>query len=227
MKNAHERLGTVTFSKHTQNSSTNVSTHCDRYAINSDGYLQILSIFGNDAEVAAVHGAIMKANSLRMRFPEAKNRYASFEKDAVCYRSAIQLPNKKTKLRHIVAVSQNIIQNGSLGTVFCLSSRSDIVWNTLVHTLGLPAMPQWDQWIYQRLVNDEKITPLEGRGISMITIETTRDEMLRLIRLGVTSDDLPFPSTNKPLRFPRIPMREALEECESAFDSAALDAVSC
>ena len=88
-------------------------------------------------------------------------------------------------------------------------------------------MPQWDQWIYQRLVNDEKITPLEGRGISMITIETTRDEMLRLIRLGVTSGDLPFPSTNKPLRFPRIPMREALEECESPFDSAALDAVSC
>ena len=76
MKNAHERLGTVTFSKHTQNSSTNVSTHCDRYAINSDGYLQVLSIFGNDAEVAAVHGAIMKANSLRIRFPEAKDRYA-------------------------------------------------------------------------------------------------------------------------------------------------------
>lgn len=211
MKNAHERLGQVSFTKHTQTSSTNVSCHCDRYASTADGELDILSFFGNDAEVAAIHAAVFKSDRLGIRFPQEKEHFFTFEKDPVCYRSAIQMPGMKTKLRHLVAISQKIIQNGTLGAVYCLANEPHMVWNTLVHSLGLPASPEWAEWIYDHLMADEKITPLVSHGLSMIAVETTREEMLRLIKHGVEGWHLPFPETNCLNNFPRVPMRDAIK----------------
>jgi len=74
---------------------TNVSTHCDRYAINSDGYLQILSIFATMPRLPRSwrnHESQFAADAV----PRSQRPVRIFEKDAVCYRSAIQLPNKKT-----------------------------------------------------------------------------------------------------------------------------------
>jgi hypothetical protein len=210
MKNSHERLGRVTFQKKSAISAFNVSTYCDRYASTGEGTLDLLSFFGNDAEVASIHAAVFKSERICVKFPDEKEHYFNFEKDPSCYRSAIQMPGMKTKLRHLVVVSQKITLNGTTGTVYALSNEPHIVWNTLVHSLGLPATPAWAEWIYQRLDHDEKITPLDCHGLSMVAIETTRDDMLRLIKRGVRLGTLPFPEKDQPTRFCRIPMRDAL-----------------
>jgi hypothetical protein len=226
MKNSHERLGKVGFVKQTQKYSYNVSTHCERYASGSDGTLDLLSFFGNDAEVASIHAAIFKEERLSIKFPGEKEQYFAFEKDPSCYRSAIQMPGMKTKLRHLVVVSQRIVLNGTAGVVFALANEPHIIWNTLVHSLGLPASPEWATWIYEHLQNDKLITPLASHGLDMVAIKATRDDMLRLIKRGVRLGYLPFPDTNHSTRFPRIPMRDALEGHFSAVVSPELAAVS-
>ncbi len=211
MKNSHERLGRVTFTKHTQKYSYNVSTHCDRYASGSEGTLDLLSFFGNDAEVASIHAAVFKGERLAIKFPGEKEQYFAFEKDPSSYRSAIQLPAMKTKLRHLVVVSQKVVMNGTAGVVYALANDPHIVLNTLAHTLGLPALPAWAEWVYEWLVNDERITPVAGHGFNMVAIKTTREDMLRLIKRGVRIGRLTFPDTNHAPRFSRIPMRDAIE----------------
>jgi hypothetical protein len=181
----------------------------------------VLSLFGNDAEVAAFHGAIVKGEYLRILFPEEEDLHVSFAKDAVCYRSAIQLPGMNTKVRHIVAMSANVIQNGMLGSVYCLSDKPGTVWNTLVHSLGLPAVPEWAGWIHNTLMRKERISPMKGKGLSsMVAINVTRDDMLRLIKLGVETNALLFPATNASVRFPK------LDVCD-AFDVVVPSSVDC
>lgn len=226
MKNAHERLGTVAFVKQTAKHSFNVSTHCDRYASASKGTFDLLSFFGNDAEVASVHAAVFKGERLTVTFPEAKAQYFSFEKDPSCYRSAIQMPGMKTKLRHLVIVSPKLKLNGTAGVVYALNDEPQIVWNTLVHSFGLPASPEWADWIYVQLTREKKISPLDCHGLSMVAIQATRDDMLRLIKRGVRIGCLPFPETNQLNRFIRIPMRVVLERHISAVASSELAAVS-
>lgn len=226
MKNAHERLGRVAFTKQTAKHSFNVSTFCDRYASASDGMLDLLSFFGNDAEVASVHAAVFKGERLSVKFPGEKERYFNFDKDPSCYRSALQMPGMRTKLRHLVVISQRIALNGTTGVVYALANDPQIMWNTLVHTLGLPASPAWADWIYDRLDHDEKISLIDSRGISMIGVEATRDYMLKLIKRGVRLGRLPFPEKDQPNRFCRIPMRDALMGHMSMDASLELAAVA-
>jgi hypothetical protein len=155
-----------------------------------------------------------------------KDRYFSFEKDPTCRRSPISLQGMKTKVRHLVVTSQKIELNGTTGVVYALANEPHIIWNTLVHRLGLPASPEWAEWIYARLTKYEKISVMDSHGLSMVAIEATRDDMLRLIKRGVRLGCLPFPETNQLDRFPRIPMCDALEGRISTVASPELAAIS-
>jgi hypothetical protein len=57
MQNAHLRLGRLEYVLHTEGTNTHVGLHVDRYM--GDGeQAHLLSIFGGDAEVGAIHAAI-------------------------------------------------------------------------------------------------------------------------------------------------------------------------
>ena len=151
MKNAHLRLGSLLFKKYSEklNASTNVTTWCDRYVCD-DNQLHIVSFFGGDTEMAAFSAAIQDGRQLGAGFAGHSTFYRSLGANAKCYKSQIQVPARKRKLVHIVAISETLLLNGT----------PQAIWDTLVYIFGLPAAPDWAEWIYDRLDDSGMIEPL-------------------------------------------------------------------
>lgn len=101
MLNAHLRLGRLEYSRSTEKTSTHISLHVDRY-VGEGRQAQLLSLFGNDAEVGAITAAIHENHTFNMIFPDGKSQVASFGKDVSCYRGSLSLPGRKQPFRHLI-----------------------------------------------------------------------------------------------------------------------------
>ena len=76
MQNAHERFGTLEFTKHTKDTTTRVRVHVDR-AILEPGKAErvqanahLISMIGADAEIGALWAAITEAALFQIQLPD-------------------------------------------------------------------------------------------------------------------------------------------------------------
>ena len=218
MKNAHLRLGSLLFQKHSEsrNASTNVKTWCDRYACDNT-QLHIASFFGSDTEMAAFSAAIQEGRQLGVEFPGHNTFHLAMGENAKCYKSQLQVPGRKRKLVHIVAVSEAVQLNGSQECVYCLNDAPQVVWDTLVHVLGLPGAPAWADWIHDQLKAGKKIEPLRSVGMKAVRVNANRFDLMRLIRKGLLKNKLLFPETNAPLPFQARTIPDLLDTEDDAY----------
>ena len=90
MKNAHLRVGKMTFSKTVGKSRTSFSLHVDRFigerVSNGSPQAHFLSVFGGDAQIAAAHAIISEQESFSVEGPGLQSLNANMGKDAQCYR---------------------------------------------------------------------------------------------------------------------------------------------
>ena len=202
MKNAHLRVGSVIFKRYSEkiNASTNVTTFCDRY-ICDENQLHLLSFFGSDTEMAAFSAAIQDGRQLGVEFAGHSLFYRSLGTNAKCYKSQIQIPGRKRKLVHMVAISETLQMNGTQECVYCLNDSPQSIWDTLVYIFGLPAAPDWAEWIYDRLDDGGMIEKLQSAGVKAVRVNTTRLDLMKMIRKGLRKKKLLFPPTNGPLHF--------------------------
>ena len=95
MKNAHLRMGKMTFSKTVGKSRTNFSLHLDRFigerVSNNSPQAHFLSVFGGDAQIAAAHAIISEQESFSIEGPGLESLNANMGQDAQCYRASITL----------------------------------------------------------------------------------------------------------------------------------------
>ena len=139
MKNAHLRLAQVEYSVQSKNWSTRVQVWCDRLAT-EDSTTHMLSLFGNDSEMAAVSGAISSNSRLTAKLPDgfalnclwARNR----PRTVATSDSRPQRP-----VRHVLCFSEALMQNGTAGSVTVLHNDDTLIWASVISFLGLPAMP--------------------------------------------------------------------------------------
>ncbi len=202
MKNAHLRLGSIVFKRYSEklNASTNVTTWCDRYVCD-DNQLHLLSFFGGDTEMAAFSAAIQDGRQLGVEFAGHSAFYRSLGANAKCYKSQIHVPGRKRKLVHIVAISETLLLNGTQECVYCLKDTPQAIWDTLVYIFGLPAAPDWAEWIYDRLDDSGNIEPLQSAGMKAMRVNATRLDLMKMVRKGLRKKKLVFPPTNGSLHF--------------------------
>jgi len=136
------------------------------------------------------------------------------------------LSGRKQPLRHLVAVSQHVQGNGSAGTTYMLNFHRELVWNTLVSVLGIPALPEWGTWILSILQQKKLIKQIEGLGCSPVRINVTRAQILKWIGKGVHSGKLAFPEQNGPILWPSFTMRAALMPVEAVPTAEPTDSTA-
>lgn len=221
MNNAHLRVGSLIFKRYSEkiNASTNVTTFCDRY-IGDESQLHLASFFGSDTEMAAFSAAIQDGRQLGVEFAGHSLFYRSLGTNAKCYKSQIQIPGRKRKLVHMVAISETLQMNGTQDCAYCLGDTPEPIWDTLVYLFGLPAAPDWAEWIYDRLDDGGMIEKLQSAGVTAVRINTTRLDLLKMIRKGLRKRKLLFPPTNGPLEFKPRTMAELLT-IDETFESIA------
>ena len=202
MQNAHLRLGLLEYHRKTEKTSTRIRLRVDRY-VGEDSQAHLISVFGNDSDVGAITAAVHEKATLTLTFPDDEVKEVSLGEHASCYKGAVSLPDRKHPVRHLVAVSEDLCANGSVGRTILLGYNREQAWATLVSFLGLPADPSWAESILSVLETQERISALDGIGCLPVQISATTEEVLGWIGNGLKSKTLSFPEKNGPITWPR------------------------
>lgn len=195
MENAHLRLGNLTFVRQTRDSVTHVSLHLDRLvaepAKEAHGAAQFhfVSIFGGDQEVAAFAAAIADGQRLQAS-AFGTEVIGSLGEKPTLYRASLQIPGRKRPVRHLIAVSKELLAttfgaNGDAKSTILFDRSPDFVLRRLAMRFGVPFLPEWAGWFQAELVRRGLVTDLIGMNCTPITIRGTKVRMLRILGQGL------------------------------------------
>ena len=211
MENAHLRLGLLEYVRMTEKTSTRIRLRVDRY-MGEDRQAHLLSVFGNDADVGAITAAVHEKATFTLTFPDSETKEVTLGEHASCYKGAATLPGRKHPVRHLVAVSEELHNNGTAGRTLLLRYRRDEAWTTLVSFLGLPADPAWADHVLAVVEQEKRIEVIDGIGCEPVVISAATEEMMEWVGDGLRSQVLSFPVGRGPIVWPRCSLAQALEE---------------
>jgi hypothetical protein len=209
MENAHLRLGLLDYMRFTEKASTRIRVRVDRY-MGEDRQAHILSVFGNDSDIGAITAAVHEKAAFSLTFPDGTVKEVTFGEHASCYKGAVALPGRKHLVRHLLAISQELHNNGTIGRTLLLRYRRDEAWATLVSLLGLPADPAWAEYVLGIVEQKKRIEEIDGIGCKPVVISATTEEALEWISEGLRSGLLSFPGSFGPIIWPRYLLVESL-----------------
>ena len=217
MKNGHLRVGKMAFSKTVGKSRTSFSLHADRFigerVSNDSPRGHFLSVFGGDAQIAAAHAIISEQESFSIEGPGLEQLNVNLGQDAQCFRASITLSTSKRPLRHLIAVSKEFgdqLNSDSKGRTLLANASPEYLWAFIAQTFGLPALPDWADWFYQKLWKNLAITNLYGLGCHPVLITGTKEEFLRWLSVGIQKGEIQLPERNGPAIWPIIPLQHIL-----------------
>src|SRR3974377_1736695 len=130
MQNAHLRMGTLQFTKITRDTTIDVLVNVDRAIAQHEperrsARCHLLSIFGNDQEVAAIAAALSEEARFYLTGPELDRLTISFGPGCSVNRSSLSIPGRRRPIRHLVAISEELVKTCAGGnpaarrTVLC------------------------------------------------------------------------------------------------------------
>src|SRR5215813_11839320 len=217
MKNAHLRVGKMTFAKTVGKSRTSFSLHVDRFigerVSNDSPRAHFLSVFGGDAQMAAAHAIISEQESFSIEGPGLEALNANMGKDAHCFRASITISTSKRPLRHLIAISKEFgdqVNSDAKGRTLLADSSPEYLWGSIAQIFGLPALPEWANWFYQKLHNNLAISQLYGLGCQPVLVTGTKEEFLRWLSAGIQKGEIQLPEQNGPAIWPSIPFQRIL-----------------
>jgi hypothetical protein len=209
MENAHLRLGLLEYVRMTEKASTRIRLRVDRY-IGEDRQAHLLSVFGNDSDVGAITAAVHEKAAFSLTFPDGTTKEVSLGEHASSYKGAVTLPGRKHPVRHLLAVSQGLHTNGSVGRTILLRYGREEAWATLVSFLGLPADPAWADHILEIVERKKRIEEIDGIGCEPVLVSATTEEVLEWIGEGLRSHALSLPQEAGPIFWPQVSITHVL-----------------
>ncbi len=209
MQNAHLRLGLLEYHRVTEKTSTRIRVRVSSY-IGEDEQAHLIGVFGNDSDIGAITAAVHEKAYFTLTFPDGTIKEITLGEHASCYRSSVILPGRKHPVRHLIAISEQVHANGSVGRTILSCKSNAEVWAWLSTFLGLPAVPEWAEHISGILEAEGRFQPLDGIGCDPELVTVTADEMLAWISTALKSGAIVFPEENGPVKWPKHSLLETL-----------------
>lgn len=200
MENAHLRLGKLTFVRQTRDSVTHVSLPLDRLVAepakepHGAAQFHFVSIFGGDQEVAAFAAAIADGQRLQASAFGTEILGSLGEKPTV-YRASLQIPGRKRPVRHLIAVSKELLDttfgaNGDAKSTILFDRSPEFVLQRLAMRFGLPYLAEWADWFHAELVRRGLVSDLVGLNCSPSIVKGTKIRLLRILGHGLRKFDI-------------------------------------
>jgi hypothetical protein len=206
MKNAHERFGRLGYQRRSEKTATNIRVHMDAFVGEERGKAHLVSVVGGDVELGALGAAFANGDSFTVIDPSGFERIVSLGEKPLCFRGSITIARRKRPLRHLVACSEEIVDNTSNGKVILISDDPRFIWSSLVRHWGLPATPEWGPWMIAQLRQQKRVHQLPSFGYSGVAVKATRKELLALLVRGLRTKNLRFPECNGAVEWPELPL---------------------
>ena len=195
MKNAHLRMGKLTFVRQTRDTITDVSVHLDRLVAEpppdsrTSTDLHLVSIFGGDQEIGATIAAVHEG--LRFQISIGGPEFiGSLGEKPIVYRASLQIPGGKRPVRHAIVLSKTFFEttfgarNEARRTVL-FDNTADFILHRLAVRFGLPVLPEWAEWFRCELERRRLIEGLLGLNCNPIAVKATKLRLLRILGQGV------------------------------------------
>ena len=188
MKNAHLRIGTLQFTKVLRDTTIDVSVRMDRLIAEHEsdrqsGRCHLLSVIGNDQEIAAIASAITDEARFYASGPQLNRIMIGLGKNADVFRGSINIPGRRRPLRHLVAVSEELSRTRAGGsptarrTVLCDDDPAFLLYR-LGARFGLPILPDWSEWFGGELNRHKAVEALIGLGCRPVLVKGTKKRFL-------------------------------------------------
>ena len=168
------------------------------------GKAHLVSVVGGDVEIGALAAAFASGDSFTVEDPYGAESIVSLGEKPLCFRSSIVVHARKRPLRHLVSCSQELADTTTDGKLLLISDDHSFIWSSLVRHYGLPATPEWGPWLIAQLHQQKRIQPLLGFGYAGVAVKAKRKVLLALLRKGLRSKRLTFPSQNGAVEWPEI-----------------------
>ena len=188
MKNAHLRMGSLQFTKMLRDTTIDITLRMDRMiaehdADNRSARCHLLSVIGNDQEVAAIAAAIADEARFYASGSDVNRLMITLGKEAEVFRSSMSIPGRRRPLRHLVAISEELSKTRAGGnptarrTILCDDDRAFLLYRIGVR-FGLPVLPEWSEWFGQMLEHKNTIEPLIGIGCTPVVVKGSKNRFL-------------------------------------------------
>ena len=188
-------MGTLQFTKMTRDTTIDVRVHVDRAIVeyepdNRAARCHLLSIFGNDQEIAAMAAALSEEARFYLTGPEIDRLMIGVGPDPAVYRSSINVPGRRRPIRHLIALSDELAKTcpggnpGARRTVLCYSDADFMLYRLGVR-FGLPVLREWSKWFADELRQRQAIEPLIGIGCHPVLVRGTKKRFLGWIGHGL------------------------------------------
>jgi len=208
MQNAHERFGTVEFTKRVKDTTTRVRVHIDRAVVEltkderGQASAHMVSMIGGDAEIGALWAAVTEGALFHIQLPGGTPIAASLGLEAQCFRGSVVVPGGKRPARHLVAVSAELAKTKpgadreGIRTVLCDDDPPFVLYR-VAYRYGLPAVPEWAPWFMRELNQRKAIRPLTGLGCSPVLVGGTKATFLEWIGKALREGLIHIPKENR------------------------------
>jgi hypothetical protein len=158
-------------------------------------------VAGSDAEIAALWAAVTEGAFFQIRIPGSAPFAASLGPEAQCYRGSVVLPGRARPVRHLVALSAEMLKTrpgmDSEGnrTVLCNDNPTFVLYR-VARRFGLPVVPEWAPWFMRELERRNAIQPLLGLGCSPALVKGNKDRFLGWIGKALKAGSIRIPEDN-------------------------------
>lgn len=228
MQNAHERFGTLEFTKRTKDTTTRVRAPIDRAVLEpgKDGQGQssahLISMIGGDSEIGALWGAVVEAALFQIHLPGRATVTASLGLEAQCFRGSVAVPGRKRPGRHLIAVSAELAKTKpgtdreGERTVLCDDDPLFVLYR-IAYRYGLPVVPEWAPWFMRELNRRKAMRPLVGLGCSPVVVSGNKPTFLKWIGDALRGGSIGIPEENGSITW-RLPKNFLERQSEPAVD---------
>ena len=195
MKNAHERFGELVYIRRSEKTRTHIRVHLSAW-IGEESKAHLVSVVAGDTEIGALSVAFASHDPFTIIDPDGNERIVSLGESPTCFRGSIKISGRKRPLKHLVALSQEMIGTSNQDRLLLIDDEPTFVWSSIVLHFGLPALPEWADWFLAELQSRKRMQPMMGFGHTEIAVKTNRQELLKLIEQGLRTKKLGFPPAN-------------------------------
>jgi hypothetical protein len=201
-------MGSLRFTKVLRDTTIDITVRMDRMiaerdADNRSSKCHLLSVIGNDQEVAAIAAAIADEARFYATGPEINRLMVTLGEGAEVFRSSINIPGRRRPLRHLVAISEELSKTRAGGdpsarrTILCDDEGSFLLYRISVR-FGLPVLPEWSEWFGQMLERKNAIDPLIGIGCAPVLVKGTKKRFLGWIGHALKRGAITIPEHGQP-----------------------------
>lgn len=181
-------MRTVSFYK--WKAEISITAYCDQYAISENNILYYISLIGADSAVQGIISAIHTGENINIRGDgESIN----------CRKGIFPLRSFTTRLSyenmiHGICLDTSAWKTDQRSEILILKNTKETLYTILHNNFAITAIPEWKDWLYQKL--SQFITPLRCYGIFASVLKITEEELDDIISAGCRSGELKFTKTH-------------------------------